>query len=910
MYNFNIDTAGEIINFQIPYENKNIKINNDLFNKKIKESLLVKLKKINAYYSKLIKVIDYENQLKILLKDKNANDFDEKLISFMIIENEKLYKQTPRVIQIICLLYYLEGNKKKFGLILEVLSGEGKTMIISFLALYIAIFNKKVDILTSSPVLAERDAKNRKKFYERFQISCDYCRKDSRNIFDNNEKYKLECYRADVVYGDGINLIGDILRYEFMEKNGRGNRPCSYIIIDEIDNICIDNLRNIVQLIDSFPGFKYLEYLYLFIYDRLLIEIDEFRKKQEINFEKKYENSKLKGDEYKNKLEIDFNEKLKKEAELIIHNISKKTRKFLHENRKKDYNDNDKILIPENCYDFINTRIEHWAKMAYDAEFNFKINRNYIIDKDKDRGFDIIKPIDYVNTGVTLHYSVWSGLHQFLQIKEGLILTEENINSSYMSYLSFFKKYDLIFGITGTLGSEKTQKAINEIYKINLLKMPPFKPRKLLLFEPRTLPNEEEYHKEIINEIIEFSANHKQVVLVLFEFISDVIRMEQLLQKNRNKFKLYDTKIISYIRSDMKNTFLEERIKPNTIILSTNLSGRGTDIKIDPKAEQNGGLHVIITFMPYNERIEQQAQGRAARCGEKGSSVTIISTKNNYETLVKRRNKQELEQYKFLVNLFSPQLELNQKYFEIFCKTLQKIKDDKKIPETIISDLKERWSMFILKNNIDTFMNDKIHPNFSSLAFKLYKRITTKNFDELLKEININKYEYHNPFYQMMPNLSIENYERAIKKSPAFNIGAYYNQAYAYIINKKKDNYQILVYNNLKIISKICCKFIQQYIKYIELFAKIHKINKNNIKEYEGKTPFLIQCTEKILIMEILLENVNKNIKKLDDTNVECDLNAKIEFQNKISKNVSKNTLEYFSNFGIKFLFEIKCVSK
>lgn len=86
------------------------------------------------------------------LREKNTKDFDEKLISFMIIENEKLYNQTPRLIQIICLLYYLEGFKNQYGLILEVLSGEGKTLIISFLVLYFEIFGKKVDILINSPV--------------------------------------------------------------------------------------------------------------------------------------------------------------------------------------------------------------------------------------------------------------------------------------------------------------------------------------------------------------------------------------------------------------------------------------------------------------------------------------------------------------------------------------------------------------------------------------------------------------------------------------------------------------------------------------------------------------------------------------------------------------------------------------
>ena len=66
----------------------------------------------------------------------------------------------------------------------------------------------------------------------------------------------FEFYKADIVYGEGISLIGDILCSNFMSKKGRDNRPFHYIIIDEIDNICIDNLRNIVELIDNFPFFN------------------------------------------------------------------------------------------------------------------------------------------------------------------------------------------------------------------------------------------------------------------------------------------------------------------------------------------------------------------------------------------------------------------------------------------------------------------------------------------------------------------------------------------------------------------------------------------------------------------------------------------------------------------------------
>ena len=905
-HSFNIDNASKILKFEIPHINKNMGINNDLFNKNSTQKLLEKLKKIKENYDMIRK--SSGSELDIFIKkinksketSKKENDFDEKLIASMIYANEEIYQQTPRVIQIICLLFYLEGYTKNYNLILEVLTGEGKTLTISFLALYLSLKGNNVDIITSSPVLAERDANDRKKFYNCFGIKCDYCRLQSKNnIFYNpcDDEIKNECYVAKIVYGDGTNLIGDILRSDFLGKKGRGNRSFDYIIIDEIDNICIDNLRNVVELIDNFPGYKYLEYLYLFIYKALKNEVDKFKKKYIKDFEKE----------------------LQKKWELIVHNISKETRKFLYFNKKLKFDDEKRILIPENSYEFIDSRIEHWCKMAFAAMFNFKKNKNYYISEDENIKFSTIKPIDFENTGVILKNSVWSGLHQFLQIKEGLTFTEENINSSFMSYLSFFKKYKRIYGITGTLGSKKTQQAMNIIYKINLLKMPPFKTRALKIYEPRVYSDDKLYNNKLINEIIEFSAHHKRIVLVIYEYMSQVIEMDELLKKNKNKLKLQDTEIISYYRSDIENKFLEKQMKPNTIILSTNLSGRGTDIKINNEVKKNGGLHVIITFMPYNERTENQAQGRAGRCGDKGSSITMISAKSNYETLNKRRAEIELEEFKFLINLYAPQLDLNQKFFDEFCQTLEKIKNQNKdISKNIITDLKERWSIFMLKNNINCFMNDKINVNGSKLVYRLYEKITTKNFNDLMKEIKevkLEDYKFYNSFNQMKSNLPDQFYQNAIETNPGFCLGAYYNQAYSYIVEKKK-NYQEKVLNNLKNMKTLCHKFIFQYKEYINIFKEIHKDDEKNA--YSNN--FLKQFINKYKVMEAFLNNIEKNLNQIEkfekiiENNYENYirlLDIKITKKNPIKGSdikVPKNVIYYFKDFGIEFFFEIECI--
>ena len=452
--------------------------------------------KIKKYYSENIKKItDIELKRKIKeiksqisMNKEDVNSYIQ-LISVMIKVNGKIFRYKPREIQIISVLFFL-FKEKNSGLIEEIYTGEGKTIIISFLAVIKAFQGNKVDILTSSSVLAERDANEMRLFYNYFGLSVDHCNKDFAETFRNTylEDYKerpecFGCYKADIVYGDPLSFEGDILRTNFMDLVGRGHkRNFDCIIIDEIDNICIDNIKNITELLDNFHGYKFLEYIYLFIYNEL-VKIDK-KIWKEVNY------NEIKHELYVLAKKKNIVDELVKISNYEFHDLN-------YLSQKKN------IFIPEHLQSFINNRIKKWCESAFDAMFIYKENREYIISKDINYGFNIIKPVDFSNTGVIQENSVWTGLHQFLQIKENLRLTEESLNSCYMSNFTFFKKYiskkeNNIYGLTGTVGSEKTQEALKILYNLNLLFIPTFKESKLKIIEPIIEKDPEKYEEILV----------------------------------------------------------------------------------------------------------------------------------------------------------------------------------------------------------------------------------------------------------------------------------------------------------------------------------------------------------------------------------------------------------------------------
>ena len=175
--------------------------------------------------------------------------------------------------------------------------------------------------------------------------------------------------------------------------------------------------------------------------------------------------------------------------------------------------------------------------------------------------------------------------------------------------------------MTGTLGSVTSRNLLQNVYNINTVELPTNKPKRFTQSKSRIASSEQDWCARICDEISDRTSD--QPVLVICENIK---RLESVKRYMLSHSTISENDLINYARDgdNVEKTFEGQHgAKPGQIVLATNKGGRGTDIVISDK-DVPKGLHVILTFLPENTRIEEQAFGRAARAGQAGSGCLII----------------------------------------------------------------------------------------------------------------------------------------------------------------------------------------------------------------------------------------------------------------------------------------------
>ncbi|RNA03523.1 pre translocase subunit [Brachionus plicatilis] len=330
--------------------------------------------------------------------------------------------------QILCSLIALNnGDQELKSKLLEVVTGEGKSTIICILAIINALKGFKVDVITSSPVLAERDAKQKAKLYKMFNLTCS----------DNNDKTLYlkgpkDCYKADIVYGEVSQFEFDILRDNYSKLDTLDCRKCEIAIIDEVDTLLIDDSSKIARLSSTVPGMDHFYAIFVFIWQRLLSIKQKFftfnNRTYFVEGKIEFENEKI----ILQYVDSDNDNTLKKveNLELFLLNcnnnqldsigvecVGDDIEDYLKLSLERFVDIQVKeldVMIPQNLEGYFRRQKPKWISNAIES-LNYQENVHYVVQDGK------IKPVDYYSTGIVQSMTNWSdGLHQFLQIKHNL----------------------------------------------------------------------------------------------------------------------------------------------------------------------------------------------------------------------------------------------------------------------------------------------------------------------------------------------------------------------------------------------------------------------------------------------------------------------------------------------------------
>ncbi|HIH2763579.1 MAG TPA: preprotein translocase subunit SecA [Candidatus Azoamicus sp.] len=551
---------------------------------------------LKKYSSILTSINNLESSITFLSDD----DLKKKFLDLKNKESKSINQILPQVYSIVREVAKRTLSMRHFDVqilagialfnnkIVEVSTGEGKTLIATLPVCLNYIFGKSVHIITVNEYLANRDANWMKPIYEFLGLSVG-C------IFSNMDiTLKKNAYNCDVVYGTsnefGFDYLRDNIIFSFKDKV---QSQLYFAIVDEVDSILIDEART--PLIISLPEKSNSNYYYAVtnLIEHLLFSDDN---------------------EFKTDFFLDF-----KSKNVYLSDSGFQKVEFL----LKKYN----ILNEsQSLYDVNNIEALHIVYAALRAKFFFKKDIDYIVDKSE------VLIIDE-NTGRIMEGRRWSdGLHQAIEAKEHLKIKSENQTLASITFQNFFRLYKNLSGMTGTAITEASE--FESIYNIDVVLIPTNKPNIRIDYQDLIFLTKKAKYKAIIDDI-KTCYNIGRPVLV--GTIS--IDVSELLSKFLSIIGI-EHNVLNAKYHDRESKIISDAGSLKNVTIATNMAGRGTDIVLGgsksvditgsrKKIISLGGLKVIGSERHESRRIDNQLRGRCARQGDPGSTQFYVSLEDD-----------------------------------------------------------------------------------------------------------------------------------------------------------------------------------------------------------------------------------------------------------------------------------------
>ncbi len=488
------------------------------------------------------------------------------------------------------------------GMISEMVTGEGKTLVSSLPAFLNALVGK-VHVVTVNDYLAQRDMEWMGPIHINLGLTVGAIQS---NMSSSERQVHYAC---DITYGTSNQFGFDYLRDNMKPtKDQQVQGPMDYAIVDEIDNILIDEART--PLIISGPAHDNLEK-----YPRADAIARQLKK------------------------DVDFEVK---EKEHTCHLTEEGVRRA------------EQLAGVESFYTAGNMEWPHLLDNSLKAHYLYKRDVNYVVEKGE------VVIVDE-NTGRKMEGRQWSdGLHQAVEAKEGVKIKEESQTLATITLQNYFKLYKKLAGMTGTAMTESEE--FLKIYNLDVVAIPTNRPMQRINFPDSIYGTEKEKWDAVIQEIVEVHAAGRPLLVGTTSIELSEMLSHRLVRKGiphnvlNAKFHEREAEIVAQAGrkgavtiatnmagrgtdiilggnpehaawEELKTTYHSRLEVPKSEWdeLTRKIAEREGMVAESKVVSENGGLHVVGTERHDSRRIDLQLRGRSGRQGDPGSSRFFIS---------------------------------------------------------------------------------------------------------------------------------------------------------------------------------------------------------------------------------------------------------------------------------------------
>tara|TARA_B100002052_G_scaffold146901_1_gene134093 strand:- start:68 stop:2734 length:2667 start_codon:yes stop_codon:yes gene_type:complete len=548
-------------------------------------------KKSDSYFK------DLKNDLSRTYKDNDKNIYSILPLAFAAVREASKRTLGLRHFdsQMLGGISLAEGN------IAEMKTGEGKTLVATLPAYLNSVIGNKAILVTVNDYLAKRDAEWMRPIYEFLGLTV--------GVVNSNQmiQEKIASYKCDIIYATNNELGFDYLR-DNMAHSVQERVQCSldFAIVDEVDSILIDEART--PLIISGPSSESSD---------LYRKIRKFVPKLTQQLREGTEEEPLLDEERGHYLIDEKNRsvELTDDGYVLVEELLEES---------------EMLGDSEGLYSVSNLQIMKFVQATLRAHFLFQKNVHYLVRNNE------VLLIDE-HTGRTMPGRRMSeGVHQALECKENVPIQRESQTLASTTFQNFFRLFKNLSGMTGTADTEAVE--FNQIYGLDVIIIPTNVPMIRNDHNDLVFLTKKAKYKALVDEI-ESLRNKSAPILVGTVSVESSEEVSEFL-----KVKKIPHQILNAKHHEKEAEVIANAGKPGMVTIATNMAGRGTDIVLGGKKEdqdkdewvknnetvlKSGGLHILGTERHESRRIDNQLRGRSGRQGDPGYSRFFLSLEDD-----------------------------------------------------------------------------------------------------------------------------------------------------------------------------------------------------------------------------------------------------------------------------------------